>query len=130
MDTILLLGEYFVWHYGKSLRDFLAFWGNLLWFEFHFFSIRLLVGTLFAPYKRFHQQYDWTHLELATLGQDILLNLFMRLLGMVLRLAVLAAGIVLEIVLLATGVICFVLWLLIPVIIPFLALSGLYLILG
>ena len=130
MDATLLLGEYFVWHYGKSVRDFLIIWRNMLWFGYHFFSMRLLARTFLAPYKRFHQQYDWGHLELGALGQDILLNLFMRMLGMALRSFVLVAGLVFEILVLAAGIVAVAIWLLLPAIAVFLALSGVFLLFG
>ncbi len=130
MDATLMIGEYFIWHYGKSVRDFFSVWGNILWFGYHFFSMKLLVRTFFAPYKRFHQQYDWTHLELGALGQDILLNLFMRVLGMALRSFVLAAGLVFEILVIAAGIISSAIWLLLPAIVVFLALSGIFLLFG
>lgn len=130
MDATLLIGEYFVWHYGKGIRDFFVLWGNMLWFGYHFFSMRLLAATLFAPYKRFHQQYDWKNLDLGILGQDILLNLFMRLLGMSLRLCVIAAGLVFEILALAAGIVAAAIWLLLPAIAVFLALSGIFLLFG
>ncbi|MBI3442301.1 MAG: hypothetical protein HY007_00835 [Candidatus Sungbacteria bacterium] len=127
MDATLLFGEYFIWHYGKSIRDFFAVWGNLLWFGYHFFSIGLLARTFFTPYRRFHQQYDWRNLKLETLGQDMLLNLFMRMLGMALRLCILAAGLIFESVILAGGIACFAIWLLLPILIPCMALGGIFL---
>lgn len=130
MDMTLLIGEYFIWHYGKGIRDFFMVWGNLLWSGYHFFSIRLLAATLFAPYKRFHQQYDWAHLELGALGQDILLNLFMRMLGMSLRLCVITAGLAYEATMLLGGIVMFAIWLLLPVLIPSLAMFGIVLLLG
>lgn len=130
MDTTLLLGEYLVWHYGKSIRDYFSVWGNLLWFGYHFFSIELLLRTLVTPYRRFHQQYDWVNLQLQTLGQDILLNLFMRALGMALRLIVLVAGLVFESIILAAGAVFFACWLLVPILIPCMALAGLWLFFG
>ncbi|MBI4225079.1 MAG: hypothetical protein HY617_01990 [Candidatus Sungbacteria bacterium] len=130
MDATLLIGEYVIWHYGKGVRDFFAVWGNLLWFGYHFFSIRLLARTLFAPYKRFHQQYDWKNLDLGTLGQDMLLNLFMRFLGTVLRLCVIIAGIAYEVTMAIAGACIFVIWLLLPVIIPLLGILGAVLLLS
>ena len=130
MDAPLLLSEYFIWHYGRSMRDFFSIWGNVLWFGYHFFSMKLLVRTLFAPFKRFHQEYDLTHLDLGTLGQDMLLNLFMRLLGIIPRLGVLVAGLVFEGIVLAVGLLFFAVWLLLPVLVPFLALQVVFLLLG
>lgn len=130
MDGTLLFGEYFIWHYGKGVRDFFAIWGNMFWFGYHFFSIKLLAQTLFAPYKRFHQQYNWTNLELGTLGQDILLNLFMRMLGTVLRLCVLAAGLIFEIIVCAAGILSFAIWLLLPILVPGMILGGFVLLLA
>lgn len=124
MDETLLCGEYFIWHYGESIRDFFVIWENLFWFGYHFFSIKLLTRTLVTPYKRFHQEYDLKNLKLEALGQDILLNLFMRLLGMTFRLAILAAGFVFELMVLAAGAAFLILWLLLPIVIPLLAFVG------
>jgi len=130
MDATLLFGEYFVWHYSASVRDFFVMWGNMFWFGYHFFSMRLLARTLFTPFKRFHQEYDLKNLNLGVLGQDIMLNLFMRMLGAVLRLCVLAFGLIFEIAVLLVGMVSLVIWLLLPLIIPLLALGGVFLLLG
>ena len=127
MDGTLLLGDYFIWHYGKGVRDFFAIWGDMLWFGYHFFSLELLAKTFFTPYRRFHQRYDLENLDLGTLGQDIMLNLFMRLLGMAFRLCVLGAGIIFESILLITGVLFFAIWLFLPLVVPLSVLGGIIL---
>ena len=112
------------------MRDFFVIWGNIFWFGYHFFSMKLLLRTLITPFKRFHQDYDLKNFDLGTLGQDILLNLFMRALGTVLRLCVLAIGLVFEAMVLVVGALAFIIWILLPLIIPLLAFGGLVLLFG
>lgn len=88
-----LVLDYFVWHYTLGFRTLTANWLNGMWFLLHFFSITLLLRTLFAPWKRMR---DSTHFASANeLFEIVVFNILSRLFGALVRLAIIMTGLVL-----------------------------------
>ena len=49
---------YVKWHYSQGLRELFGVSGNFLWFVSNFFSFKLFIKTLFAPWKRLGENYE------------------------------------------------------------------------
>lgn len=126
MRIAIFFGSYFAWHYGRGVVEFFSLWKNFLWFGYHYFSVPLMFRTLFSPFHRIHETSRGFNLELML--ENIVANTMMRILGFVLRSVVIAAGLVSEIVILVLGSIAFIIWILFPLIIAALIVSGLLLI--
>lgn len=114
MSSILLFNEYLRWHYEESLRQFWEIWKDFLWFGYHFFSIPLLVRTLFSPIYRIKETYDWRHLRLELIFQSMAVNVVARVIGFLLRIIVIALGIIFELVVLFMGPALFLIWATLP----------------
>ena len=111
--------DYFIWHYGRAVRDFWRISRDLLWFGYHFFSLPTLTRTLFAPFNRIRSQgFSITEIEASL--QNITLNLVSRAVGFFLRSIVIATGIVSEIILALLLVAAFLCWLTLPLLVVFL----------
>ncbi len=52
MATALLVRDFFIWMYFDAPVAYTRIWGNILWFLYHFFSIKLLTLTLFSKWKQ------------------------------------------------------------------------------
>ncbi len=113
MGPLLFVKDYIIWHYGRAVRDFFDIARDLLWFGYHFFSLPVLTRTLFAPFSRIHTE-GFSILAIESSLQNIALNLISRIVGLVMRLIVIAAGIVCEILLAAALIIIFLVWLILP----------------
>lgn len=115
MQSLLLL-RYIKWHYVDAARDILKAWGNILWFNFNYFSVWLLIQTFFAPWRRI----TWEYGRGFDIGRYLFIfasNLVSRILGAFMRSFLIAAGIIIEFALLFLGIIFFLFWLSLPALI-------------
>jgi hypothetical protein len=107
---------YIKWHYGQGLSEFFGVAGNILWFITNFFSFKLLLKTLFAPWKRLGEHYSGG-LDLGAFASALIVNSLMRIVGFVTKIVVLLIGLVSLILVLVFSFFIFFIWILAPVII-------------
>ncbi len=124
MNFLFFFWEYVGWHYGKALSEFIEVWKNIIWFLYHFFSMPLLVRTLFSPYRRL--EVHERHIGLEERMSNLVANTLMRLLGFVLRTFMLTLGAVVMIATACAGIAAFTLWFLAPITLLGLIIVGIY----
>lgn len=125
MQSLLLL-SYLKWHYLQAPRVILGGWGNVLWFNFNYFSVLLLLKTFFSPWRRI----TWDYGRGFDLGRYLFTfgsNLVSRILGAVMRSFLIVAGIGVEFVLLFCGGFLVLFWLTLPAIIGIAFFYGIFL---
>lgn len=123
MNPLSIAVGYVSWHYGRAFKDILIVWTNLLWFITHFFSIPLLLRTLFSPWKRIQETYQRNGMEdyFAT----IVVNIMTRIVGAFVRLWIILFGL-LALISAGVGVIGFyIFWVFTPVLLPLMFCWGL-----
>lgn len=118
MDIPLFTVSYLSWHYTRAFRDILSVWFTGMWFVVHFFSMRLLVRTLFAPWRRMADSYERKTVE--SLLESFVFNTLSRVLGALVRLTLCALGILFLAVLTVLLFVFLVLW----IGAPFIAVSS------
>lgn len=106
---------YVKWHYGRGLKEFFAVAGNFLWFIVNFFSFKLLLKTLFAPWKRMGEGYGNT-LDFGALAGSFIVNSLMRLVGFVSKVVVLSIGLISYLAVAVFSICVLSIWLLAPAI--------------
>ena len=122
-----LVGHYALWHYGRAYSDMYNIWMNFLWFVFYFFSIGVLLNSLFDPWKRMGEEYpSGFHPELV--AQAFIINTLMRLVGFITRLIVISIGLIFASVVFLLGILIFIIWTVMPVFFVALAVMGISLI--
>lgn len=103
------------WYYTQGAKDILSAWRNFILFALEYFSIPLLLKTLFSPWKR-----DITKkprgLDLKRLFQYITYNAISRSIGFFMRFLTICAGILFLFMVFVLGAIFFVLWIFLPLI--------------
>ncbi len=125
MATIQLLPMYIHWHFGTALRELFEFWKNLSWFGYHFFSLPLLVKTLFRPIYRINEAtVPGAGFEFELFFENIAFNMMARVVGFVLRIFLIFLGAVYQIVILLIGPLLFLIWLSLPVLSLILLIVG------
>ena len=107
---------YMIWSGKEVPFAILKAWRNTLWFTLHYFSLSVLAGTLFSPWRR----YSWSYRGGFSIGkyfEALASNLFSRVIGAVMRLPLIAAGLIAAILVFFAGAAVFALWFLLPLII-------------
>lgn len=119
-----LILSYFVWHYTQAFKDISNLFVNLVWFVYHFFSIKVLFKTLFNPWRKPRRVYENGQSAWALIGIFVD-NLIMRVSGFCLRLIIIVWGIVLLGLIFIGWVLVVIGWVFLPFIITLLFVSGL-----
>ncbi len=118
---------YLKWHYSKAFFSIFSFWKNILFFLFHFFSIKSLLVNFFAPWKRLADNYP-KRFNLQIYFFTFLLNMITRVIGMILRTFVLIVGIFTCLVYIIFLPLTIIIWLALPIIVVSLFIFGIILI--
>lgn len=109
-----MLVAYIRWHYGQGLHELFAVAKNFLWFVANFFSFKLLLKTLFAPWKRMGENYE-DGFNISAFASTLLVNTLMRLVGFITKTVVLVVGLVSCVLVLIFSFFIFIIWALAPV---------------
>ena len=101
------------WYYGEAVKDVLTGWRNYIIFSLNYFSIPLLLRTLFSPWRR-----DITKkprgLDVQRIFEYVAFNSISRGLGFLVRFFTIIAGIIFSLVVVISGFVFFVIWLILP----------------
>ena len=101
------------WYYGEAVKDILTGWRNYIIFSLNYFSIPLLLRTLFSPWRR-----DITKkprgLDVQRIFEYVAFNSISRGLGFLVRFFTIIAGIIFSLVVVISGFVFFVIWLILP----------------
>lgn len=112
-DSIFL--GYVKWHYGQGFSELMGVAHNFLWFVAHFFSFKLLLRTIFAPWKRLGENYTGGF-NLGAFASTLIVNTLMRAVGFVTKMMVLALGSIAYVSVALLSLFLALIWVLAPVI--------------
>ncbi len=107
---------WFFWHFYEMPKFLLSVWKNHILFALNYFSLPILLKSLFAPWRK----YRWNYPKMLDVGEffsTLVSNAFSRIIGAVMRIVLIIAGILFQIFVIFAGLIIFLLWMLIPFII-------------
>ncbi len=101
------------WQFFEVPKNILRGWKNFLKFGLNYFSVPLLLKTLFSPWRKYEWFYPrgfdfWVYLEI------FISNLIFRILGAMFRSILIVIGILFEVFLFFSGLGVFLGWLLLP----------------
>lgn len=113
MNIFLLVPHYIVWHYTQAISNLFAIWGNLIWFLYNFFSIKLLFQTLLSPFERLTEESKGG-LDIESFFSALIVNTLMRIVGFFVRSIVIIIGLLSILLLFLGGLFLFIIWLFIP----------------
>ncbi|OGF52482.1 hypothetical protein A3I27_00920 [Candidatus Giovannonibacteria bacterium RIFCSPLOWO2_02_FULL_43_11b] len=125
MGMAILFFEYIFWHYSRAISEMIGIFGNLVWFFYHFFSIGILSKTLISPIWRLEERYSGSGFSPQALFESLVVNIISRIVGVLLRSALIISGILSELFLAILFIISFISWLIFPVLVPILFIGGL-----
>jgi len=109
------------WLYFDVPRNILKAWKNFLLYNLEYFSIPLLLKTLFSHWRRYGYAYP-RGFDIKGYLEVFTSNLISRILGAIMRTILIIIGIIAEILIVVGGLIIFLCWL----VLPFAAIYGLW----
>jgi hypothetical protein len=124
MSYFWIFPYYLGWHYGRGIVEYLTVFINFMTFVPRFFSIGTLFRTLLSPFQRLKEHYQGG-LELENLAEVLVVNIMMRLVGLVVRSFIIAIGLIATVFTFVIGIFLFILWILLPAILIFLFIISL-----
>jgi hypothetical protein len=110
----MIILQFLLWYFLEVPKKILKAWGNFLRFNLEYFSIPLLLRTLFSHWRR----YQWSYprgFDLPKYLEVFFSNLISRLLGIILRIVLIFICLLGEILILVSGAIIFIGWFALPV---------------
>jgi ATP-dependent Clp protease ATP-binding subunit ClpC len=108
-----LTSQWFVWYFRETPKGILRGWSNILNFNLQYFSVSLLLKTLFSPWRGIKWSYSQGFNPLQYL-ETVFSNLITRILGALVRLFIIAFGLVTELIFFLAGLTVLLTWLLLP----------------
>ncbi|MDP2641168.1 MAG: hypothetical protein Q8P39_01330 [Candidatus Yanofskybacteria bacterium] len=102
------------WHFLEAPFSIAKGALNILWFNFHYFSVDTLVRSLFSPWRR----QTWSYGKGFDLGRYLEVffsNMISRVIGAVVRLSVITLGLIGGMLVLAASMSILLLWYLTPI---------------
>lgn len=128
MTGLPLFFGFSLWYYSKAFQSILQVWLNFMWFIVHYFSIPLLLRTLFAPWRR---MTDTTRpRDIEDMLTRIVMNIMTRVFGAIVRLFAILTGTVLLILGVFGLVVVLACWIVMPLFLCWSLIHGLVILLG
>ncbi len=121
MKIFVLFPTYIVWHYTTAIKDMKRVTDNLLWFIFNFFSMDILLKTLFSPWRKLDK--DET-VKKPSFFSNLLVNILMRISGFVIRVSTLLFGLATFVLACIVFIFGFLIWVSLPFLSVILLLYG------
>lgn len=123
MTLGIVFFDFFEWLYGEGVPEFLKAWRNLHWFFYHFFSVPLMLRSLFQPLKRLKEKYG-RGFDPEKFFENLAINTIMRIAGFFIRITFLVFAGIAQIFVFVFGAVFFVLFLTAPIFIPAATIIG------
>jgi len=108
-----IIFQWLSWRFFQMPKKIIGAWKNVLKFYFDYFSIPLLIRTLFSPWRH----YAWSYGKSFDLGRYFEVwtsNIISRTIGAILRIVLIAIGLGFEFFLLLIGIMVLLLWFIFP----------------
>ena len=117
MGILSVAKNYLLWHYSAAYVDMMNVWWNYLWFVNHLFSVPDVLRSWFSPFKRLQEEKASIMLHPEDFFGGLVVNLIMRIVGFIIRSALLMIAFVGFVIVLIGGVMFFVLWTILPILV-------------
>lgn len=108
-----ILFQYLIWHFFDMPKNILRAWRDYLRFNLNYFSVPLLLKTLFSPWRKYQVSYG-KGFDLGKYLEAFFSNLIFRIFGAIIRAFLIIIGILAEMVIVLGGVMAFFAWLALP----------------
>ncbi len=118
--------QFWKWYYTRAVKGLINIWKNFIIFVQEYYSIPLLLRTLFSPWKR-----DVTRkprgLDIKKLFEALAFNAISRTIGFLVRSVTIIFGLICLLGVIVLGFIALIVWLILPFVLIFLIIMGILL---
>jgi ATP-dependent Clp protease ATP-binding subunit ClpC len=108
--------EFLAWHYSEGLNLYLRRWYYLMAWIMHYFSLPMLLPTLFSPWKRLIDTENIVGFDIQKIFRQLTFNLISRCIGAIVRLFLLVLGLMAFMPTFLLGLIGLIFWVACPII--------------
>jgi len=108
-----ILVEWLFWHFYDMPKFLVSVWKNYLLFGLDYFSVPLLLKTLFSPWRRYNWAYP-KQISIVEYLNTFISNIVSRILGAICRFVLIILGIITQIFIVVAGIVLILLWFFIP----------------
>ncbi len=108
-----IISQWISWQFFEVPKEILKAWKNFLKFNLNYFSVLLLLKTLFSPWRRYQISRS-RGFDLGKFFETLISNLIFRLLGALMRSFLIFVGLLVEVMILFGGIVIFIGWLILP----------------
>lgn len=119
--------EFVRWYYTIAPISILDIWGGYLAANLHYFSVLLLLRTLFAYWHKDIEGYG-RGFDPGRYLRVFSMNMVSRGVGFIIRMVTIVFGLIIELLIVFLGIIFLIFWLLAPAIVIFMIVKGISLI--
>ncbi|MEK7644970.1 MAG: hypothetical protein AAB391_01410 [Patescibacteria group bacterium] len=123
VKALILSWQYLQWHYSRAFAEMFRIIGRAYWFEYHFFSVGILLRSFFEPWKRLGEEKG-EKFKLEQWLQATVINTLMRLIGVTLRAMILMFALAVCVLTTLVVALFVAMWCLLPFIILALFVRG------
>lgn len=106
--------EFLVWHYTKGLEYYVTTWTSYFDWINHYFSLSILITSLFAPWKRLIVEDKSPGFNFTRFFENLMFNLISRCIGAVVRFTLFWVGILFITLTFLGGILGLVFWVVLP----------------
>lgn len=124
-----MLGALVIWHFSTAAKGLSLAWRNFLAFNLKYFPIRELFRTLFSHWKRSSDPYS-RGLDIGGWARAFLGNIISRVIGAVIRTAIIIIGLIVEVFIFFAGLFVILVWICLPVLVVIGFFAGIGLLFG
>lgn len=121
--------QFWAWYYTSAVKGLIKAWKNFIIFVREYYSIPLLLRTLFHPWRRDITKYG-RGFSIKNFLETLSFNLISRSIGFMVRSVIIVIGLFCSLGVIVLGFIALIIWLALPVILLFLIITGLLLLVG
>lgn len=104
------------WHFLQMPKFLFKVWGNYFSYVTDFFSVPLLLKTLFSPWRRYQWSYP-KNFDIQEFFLSFFSNIISRFLGAIVRTVLIIFGFLAQLMFILMGGIMLILWILFPLVI-------------
>ena len=105
--------QYLEWQFFDVPKNILQAWQNCLRFNLNYWSVPLLLKTLFSHWRRYQYSYG-KGFNFKRYFEAFTFNMISRVLGSIMRSVLIVLGLLTEIFVFLAGAIVFLIWLILP----------------